>query len=285
MGLRNDLEARAWRVGGGTKARQDRAATARDYARWARRNNIQTKNARDIKSRHAEQYVEYLRNERGLSNRTIQNYVGGIRQITREAGGRKMPSNAELDIQSERPPAREAITDQAYEQARACLAERDSHAERAGLGMQRWMGLRAEEITKSTPSLPHWERQLERGDPVHVIHGTKSGKPRWIQPTNREKALEAVREARAALENSGRAHLIKSTTERGAKSRYERELREAGLTGRQSPHSARYRYAQERMAYYRSRGYSEPEARAAASLDLGHGDKRGRWIHSVYGAR
>lgn len=47
-------------------------------------------------------------------------------------------------------------------------------------------------------------------------------------------------------------------------------------------HSARYAFAKERMQVYRNEGYSEREARAATSQDLGHGDGRGRFIASVY---
>ena len=36
------------------------------------------------------------------------------------------------------------------------------------------------------------------------------------------------------------------------------------------------------MQAYRNDGLSEREARAATSLDLGHGDGRGRYIASVY---
>jgi hypothetical protein len=44
----------------------------------------------------------------------------------------------------------------------------------------------------------------------------------------------------------------------------------------------RYAFAQERVQAYRAQGYSEREARAATSQDLGHGEGRGRYIASVY---
>jgi hypothetical protein len=47
-------------------------------------------------------------------------------------------------------------------------------------------------------------------------------------------------------------------------------------------HAARYAFARERMRTYRDEGYSVREARVATSLDLGHGDGRGRYIASVY---
>jgi hypothetical protein len=47
-------------------------------------------------------------------------------------------------------------------------------------------------------------------------------------------------------------------------------------------HAARYAFAEERMQAYRNEGLSQREARIATSLDLGHGDGRGRYIASVY---
>jgi len=47
-------------------------------------------------------------------------------------------------------------------------------------------------------------------------------------------------------------------------------------------HGARYAFAAERMQAYRDEGFSEREARTATSLDLGHGDGRGRYVASVY---
>jgi hypothetical protein len=46
-------------------------------------------------------------------------------------------------------------------------------------------------------------------------------------------------------------------------------------------HAAGYAFAQERVEAYRAQGYSEREARAATSQDLGHGDGSGRYIASV----
>jgi hypothetical protein len=46
--------------------------------------------------------------------------------------------------------------------------------------------------------------------------------------------------------------------------------------------SARYIFARERMRAYRDKGFGEREARAATSLDVGHGDKRGRYVANVY---
>lgn len=49
-------------------------------------------------------------------------------------------------------------------------------------------------------------------------------------------------------------------------------------------HSARYAFADERIQAYPDEGFGEHEARAATSLDLDHGDGRGRHVASVRAA-
>ena len=47
-------------------------------------------------------------------------------------------------------------------------------------------------------------------------------------------------------------------------------------------HSLRYAFAQDQYRRYRAEGFSNREALAALSKDLGHGDSRGRWVKMVY---
>ncbi|SPX19995.1 DNA-binding prophage protein [Escherichia coli] len=64
-----------------------------------------------------------------------------------------------------------------------------------------------------------------------------------------------------------------------------------GLTGKYSPHSLRYAWAQDDIRRYLAQddirrylaqGFSEKEALAMVAMDLGHGDGRGRWVKQVY---
>ena len=47
-------------------------------------------------------------------------------------------------------------------------------------------------------------------------------------------------------------------------------------------HSLRYAFARDQLAGYQAQGYSLDEARALTSMDLGHGDGRGRYVERVY---
>ncbi|HEK2042028.1 hypothetical protein KUA05_02150 [Proteus mirabilis] len=56
-----------------------------------------------------------------------------------------------------------------------------------------------------------------------------------------------------------------------------------GLTGKLAPHRLRYTFAQDLMRYYKGKRHSEKEVMAMVSMDLSHGDGRGRYIKLVYG--
>ena len=98
------------------------------------------------------------------------------------------------------------------------------------------------------------------------------------------RALNAVQRALATLEATGQPHLLVradgsvTTGLEQALRIYSNVCSRAGIQS----HGARYAFARERMQAFRDQDYSEREARAATSLDLGHGDGRGRYVASVY---
>ncbi|MDX5936791.1 integrase domain-containing protein [Acidithiobacillus thiooxidans] len=176
-----------------------------------------------------------------------------------------------------------ALTRDEYQQARDALEARESYAERAALGLMYTLGLRTKESIMSDKSLDDWGRQLERGEPVRVLYGTKGDRPRDVHIHDREAALEAVQEAKGAMHEG---HLITGDagTLKSAYDRLQNELREV-LPDDISPHSARYSFAQSQVNHYRAEGYSDREAFAQASIDLGHGAGRWRYIRHVYDQR
>lgn len=69
---------------------------------------------------------------------------------------------------------------------------------------------------------------------------------------------------------------------RSAMDRYRNVLRRAGMTGEYSPHSMRYAYAENSGQFHEANGLNDKEVLAMISMDLGHGDGRGRYIAQVY---
>lgn len=122
---------------------------------------------------------------------------------------------------------------------------------------------------------------------MRLIAGTKGARPRDVHPARVDRALAAVRDALALLEASGQRYLVTrangaaTTGLKQAISVYKNVCDRAGIQS----HSARYAFAAERMQVYRDQGLREREARAATSLDLGHGDGRGRHVAAVYARR
>lgn len=278
MKLKDDLCRHAWSAGGSTQTRNARVSTIRSYVNFCKNNNIQTSRARDIKSHHIKKYIDSLRSRN--SDRTLQNKISHLRTAISHADGRKMPTNEELGIAgAPRTAARTALTDENYHRARAILAERGSLGERACLRLQKTLGLRAEEAFQAAKSLKSWEKQLKISNRVHIVHGTKGGKPRFVYFDDPKAARDAIAEAKSVLKNG---KLIQKSSLSATSARYDRECDIAGLRGKQAPHSARYAWTQERIAAYERAGYETREALSATSLDLGHGDGRGRWIKQIY---
>jgi len=123
------------------------------------------------------------------------------------------------------------------------------------------------------------------GGYVHVIAGTKGGRPRDVRPADAGRVLSAIRAAISVLESTGQRYLVvraDGSTPASllqAENIYRNLCHRAGIQS----HSARYAFAQEQIRAYREQqGFSRREARAATSQDLGHGDGRGRYIASVY---
>jgi hypothetical protein len=59
---------------------------------------------------------------------------------------------------------------------------------------------------------------------------------------------------------------------------YRNAMHRLGVQG----HSLRYAFARERVEAYLQNGIPMAEALARTSMDLGHGDGRGRWVKMVY---
>ena len=82
------------------------------------------------------------------------------------------------------------------------------------------------------------------------------------------------------MNNNGK--LVDKPDLHSAIERYRNIVKDAGLTGKTSPHSLRYAYSREATEYHMRRGFSQKEAEALVSMDLGHGDGRGHYVARVY---
>lgn len=117
-----------------------------------------------------------------------------------------------------------------------------------------------------------------------VVFGTKGHRPREtiIQDTG---AVKKVLDNALSVAELRNGRLIDQPCLQKAMNYWRGALAEAGLTGNYTPHSLRYAWAQDAIRHYLAQGFSDKEALALTSMDLGHGDGRGRYGVQVYGRR
>jgi len=160
-----------------------------------------------------------------------------------------------------------------------------SRAIRACIALIEVLGLRQNELVECRDSLVDWERALRIGGPsIELIAGAKGGRPRviFILAEHRAAAYLAVVEM-LAITDGGKGHPIREATSGGAAvDKFSKELAKIGIKGEYSCHSLRRRFALRQYRGYLYLGYQPRIALKRLALDLGHGEKRGRWVLNNY---
>jgi len=283
---KNEIKAVVKHAGGSTLTRicrsADLTATVKDLRQTL---NIQLKSFAGIKTQHLKSLVS-LWQEQGKSERTIHNKLSHMRAALKAMDRERFAkaaqnTNASLGASSaSRAGTHKVINENTLNERLNLLPE----SFRAAAQLQLAIGLRAQEAVQSNQSLKSWEKQIQSGRPVMVLHGTKGGRQRFVSlldERSKQSALEAVREAiRVADTQDGQ--LIKSRSLQGANRAFQRAMNKVGFKGREASHAMRYMFAQEQFSKYLESLGSKSEALAALSMDLGHGDTRGQYCQQVY---
>jgi site-specific recombinase XerC len=284
----------ALRLGkGSTRTREERHATFADFERFARAQRFGAITPATLSLKQVRQYVDHLQ-ARGAGERSIQNRLSHLRAAVRGAGMRAKAdapewSNAALGVRSP-PGARtgkhRAVSDAELRaaQARAAAIGERGREFRVLSELQRCLGLRMQEAVQAGPSLTAWKRSLDTDRPLDVTHGTKGGRGRvtFVPDTMRARAREAVEAALRLAADRDAGRLVDAGSLQAARDRYRAACAAVGLVGEVASHGLRYAWAQDRYQAYRSDGLDEREAVRRLSLDLGHGDGRGRYVRMVY---
>jgi site-specific recombinase XerD len=289
--LRADLNRIGYQLGGAHLTQEARRATFSTFAQAMREKGYGIQTAEQIGGRHLQVFVE-CRVAQGVSGRTIANEMSHVRAVLIHCGKQGLArnpayGNKALGIErASRIGTKQALSDAAIQAFQKQMDRLDRSSIGNVLELQRAFGLReAEAIRGGTPeTLARWHRELQERRSVRIIEGTKGGHARHVHPADLNRARIAIERAQATLAGSSQRYLVSradgaaATGLRQALGIYRNLCHRAGIQS----HAARYAFAQERMQAYRNDGLSEREARAATSLDLGHGDGRGRFIASVY---
>ncbi|ECY4185109.1 integrase domain-containing protein [Salmonella enterica] len=286
--LEKQLVTLARKGQGSFKTVADRSRIAERFSERLAKLNIQIRDVKHIKTVHIQKYIHSRQNE-NISSRTLQNEMAAVRTIMSVAGRNKladpqheMLSNKALGISgASQDGTKKAISDDTLREVINYAMKKDEGVALA-VQLARYIGLRTEETVQSAKSLKTWQQSLLSGNErVRVVFGTKGGRPRETTVFDREKVLTLLNKAITYCDdNNGK--LINKPTLHTAIERYRNILRDAGMTGENAPHSLRYAYAKDAVNFHVKNGMSRNEAEALVSMDLGHGDGRGRYIKQVY---
>jgi site-specific recombinase XerD len=236
----------------------------------------------------ANQFRKYVavRKSQGIGNRTIQNEASHIRRAIDGAGRHIDAANIFSNKNLEVPSATRigeglAIPVDMYMQA----LDAAGLTVQALMRLQHSLGLRMEEAISSIGSLRSWNRVLDNGSwDLTISEGTKGGKIRTvhIHAEIRQSVVDAVRGA-LSVTASGKHHFYPSAKNvESAKTLYGEELARLGLKDQYSSHSLRRAFAVIDYQLYLGKGYEEKASLSRVSQDLGHGDKRGRYVWNNY---
>lgn len=283
--VKEQIEATNKQAGGATLTKSGRNYTLGHVYRTLHKDlNIQVKSAKHLKTQHIQKYVTHEL-EQGKSIRTIQDKLSHIRTALRAENrgtfADQLKNATLIGSKASRDGTHRALSQKQYEAALGASKGLDEGFH-ACLQLQRELGLRMREAIQSVDYLKIWEKKLSKGEKIRVVAGTKGGRARDTAALDPKRALKAVKTALEATKTSGK-WLIRSSTLQGAARAYGRFCKAVGLTGEYASHALRCNYARDRyeqhLAYYDG---NRKLALAETSLDLGHGDSRGRYVAQVY---
>ncbi|WP_340618954.1 integrase domain-containing protein [Xenorhabdus entomophaga] len=286
--FRKAFMTHARQAGGSFATVADRERIARQFLNFLKEKGIKLRQMDSLKVKYIERYIAE-RKANSISHRTLQNEMSVLRSVLAQAGKHKLadPGNARLSnralgiVAINRKGTKTALAPAAFREIFQQVEQKDRRVA-AVMQLAYVLGLRTKEAVEAYKSLATWKKALENGQTsVRVIFGTKGGRPRQTTILDRAALQHAIAYAeREQAERGGK--LIDKPTITQAIDRYRYIVRSAGLMGKKAPHSMRYHFARQSGAHYTAQGFSEREALALASMDLGHGDGRGRYIRQVY---
>ncbi len=299
MSRKTELKAHLERIGGELSGahltHQARMSTFSVFAGIMRELGFGIRSAKQIGERHLKAFIEH-RTAAGIKARTQAKQMSHLCAVLKHIGKQGFVAspacgNKALGVaQGSRVGTKSAMTHDVLTALQVVMMLLGRAGAGETMAFQLALGLRLAEAVRAgqAETLRRWKRELEERGYIPVIDGTKGGHWRHVRPADVDRALLAIREAIAVLESTGQTYLVAradgSTTAnlRQAEKIYSDLCSRAGVQS----HSVRYAFAQERIRAYRGKqGYSRREARAATSLDLGHGVDRGRYIASVYACK
>lgn len=242
--------------------------------------HFKSQNIRNLTDKHIVWFVEEQL-DNGVSQRTLQKQVAGIKHFLLIAGAKFTVTNRQLGIAGRRYQALQGVSETEYERALALCAAKGKAFEALAIKAMS-LGYRSNEVVNLR--FGSLRNAIKTGVLV-IKHGTKGGRERSLTLTADQLAVVKELEA-SCLNPDGHANSDKvfCARHKGAvqaqKSRlhnfftnYGKQISDPGRTDSLSCHS--FRRAAAQAVYDRVRAAkSDTEAMSVVKAFLGHGDNR-----------
>ena len=244
---------------------------------------------------HLKAWIEFLKLS-GIKLATLNNKVASVRALIGARGvdlvKAGIADSKALGLEKRiRAGNKIPITDQAFQVAIDKAMELNELGFVHVIKLERYLGLRGLESLMSTHQLKKfardaWTMHEHSLQEIHIVDGTKGGRPRHVQPLFEYAWLTIdVISAAVAFGQSNSGYLLEGppgTGLKGARARYHRLAAKCGLTGKCSPHALRYRYATDKYIELFGQGVPRKEAERIVLSLIGHGMNRKTLLHQVY---
>src|SRR6185437_15169396 len=213
--LEADLKLVGYRLGGAHLTRQARSATFNTFAKIMQERGYGIHGAAQIGGKHLQAFAAH-RVLQGISARTRANELSHLRSVLVQIGKQGLArnpayGNRALGIErGTRIGTKQPLSDEALRS----FQERMEQLGRPGIGktleLQRALGLRETEAIRAgqAETLSRWERELRQQGRIHVVEGTKGGRPREVHPANVQRAIVAIEQAAAVLQATQQRYLV-----------------------------------------------------------------------------
>lgn len=251
--------------------------------------HFNAQNIKNLSNKHIRYFVEEQL-DNGVSQRTLQKQVAGIKHFLLLAGAKVTVTNSQLGIAGRKYQVLEGISPTEYQRALDLCSSLGKEYERLAIKAMYWLGLRSNEVV----NLRYATLCNALASGVLLLeHGTKGGRKRSF--VLGKEQLDVIRELEASRLNPdghcGSDKVFCSRQKGAVKSqksrlhqffvRYADRIADSGRTDPLSCHSFRRTFAQK--VYDRVRATkSDTEAMNEVKIRLGHSASRGLDVTGVY---
>ena len=272
-------------LSGSYKTQYNHRLEATRFVEQLRENGYGVQRWQNVNNKHVASVVNSWK-EQGLSDKTIKEYLAGVRAVASAYGNDKISSsNADFGLErgtSSPTNIDKSANEQVYKEAVEKLANSDNINEQrlsVQIEYMRELGLRAEEARKLDAINAERQYSPSGQQYIRITDGTKGGKERWVPVS--ERAAQALERGAQLQKEYGTKNLMDPRMSERQWERYAyRTARELGMSKENGCtfHSLRHSFAQE---LFRQRaGFDAPvkfsskeEFQAAARVAAGSGWK------------